>query len=79
VSGAKTNPIGSLPFGSLRLMELANGKIDRARQIVDNGLRNIPLIEHLDGKTLYALGGVWRSIARMHMEDAQHPHRRASL
>ena len=65
----------TLPFGPLRLMDLSDGKIERARLIVDEEFAKLPNLEKLRGKTLYAVGGVWRNIARMHMENAQHPIR----
>jgi exopolyphosphatase/guanosine-5'-triphosphate,3'-diphosphate pyrophosphatase len=63
----------TLPFGPLRLMDMSDGKPDRARAIVDEGLEKLPGIEKLKGKSLYAVGGVWRNIARMHLDNIQHP------
>ena len=65
----------TLPFGPLRLMDLSDGRIDRARAIVDDELAKVSGLEKLRGKTLYAVGGVWRNIARMHMDNIQHPIR----
>jgi exopolyphosphatase/guanosine-5'-triphosphate,3'-diphosphate pyrophosphatase len=72
LSGGKQTVGTTLPFGPLRLMDLCEGKIERARGIVDQGLENVPGLDKLKGKTLYAVGGVWRHIARIHMEDAEH-------
>lgn len=72
VSGGKQSVGVTLPFGPLRLMDLSEGKVERARAIVDQGLEKIPGLDKLKGKALYAVGGVWRNIARIHMEDAQH-------
>ena len=63
----------TLPFGPLRLMDMSDGKPDRARAIVDEGLEKLPGIDRLKGKSLYAVGGVWRNIARMHLDNIQHP------
>jgi len=65
----------TLPFGPLRLMDLCDGKIERARGIVDKELEGVSGLEKLKGKALYAVGGVWRNIARIHMEDSEHPIR----
>lgn len=70
--GRQTQGI-TLPFGPLRLMDLADGKMERARAFIDQELEKIPALEKLKGKALYAVGGVWRNIARMHMENVQHP------
>lgn len=65
----------TLPFGPLRLMDLSDGRPERARAIVDEGLEKLNLSDRLKGKSLYAVGGVWRNIARMHLENIQHPVR----
>lgn len=65
----------TLPFGPLRLMDLSEGRPERARAIVDAELEKLPGLERLKGKALYAVGGVWRNIARMHLENVQHPVR----
>jgi exopolyphosphatase/guanosine-5'-triphosphate,3'-diphosphate pyrophosphatase len=65
----------TLPFGPLRLMDMSEGRPERARAIVDADLERLPGIERLRGKALYAVGGVWRNIARMHLDNVQHPVR----
>ncbi|MCE9523495.1 MAG: Ppx/GppA family phosphatase [Alphaproteobacteria bacterium] len=75
ITGGKQGAGYTLPFGPLRLMDICEGKIERARDIVDAGLHKIPGLDKLKGKALYAVGGVWRNIARIHMEDSQHPIR----
>lgn len=75
VASGKQGAGFTLPFGPLRLMDMSEGKIDRARAIVDQGLEKVPGLDKLKGKSLYAVGGVWRNIARIHMEDAEHPIR----
>ena len=73
VSGGKQSPGLSLPFGPLRLMDASEGRIDKARDIVDQGLEKIGWLDKLKGKSLFAVGGVWRNIARIHLEDSEHP------
>lgn len=65
----------TLPFGPLRLMDMSEGRPERARAIVDAELERLPGIDRLRGKALYAVGGVWRNIARMHLDNVQHPVR----
>jgi exopolyphosphatase/guanosine-5'-triphosphate,3'-diphosphate pyrophosphatase len=54
----------------LRLMDQSKGDPDKARDIVDKGLKNIP---DLSAPALYAVGGVWRSFARVDMEEHDYP------
>lgn len=63
----------TLPIGPLRLMDAAQGRIERARSIVDDQLRNVPGLDRLKGRTLYAVGGVWRNIGRIHMAVSRYP------
>jgi exopolyphosphatase / guanosine-5'-triphosphate,3'-diphosphate pyrophosphatase len=70
VKGGKTGNAHTLPFGPLRLMDQSRGDPDKARDIVDKGLKNIP---DLTCNALYAVGGIWRSFARVDMEDQNYP------
>jgi exopolyphosphatase / guanosine-5'-triphosphate,3'-diphosphate pyrophosphatase len=63
----------TLPIGPLRLMDVARGDADRARDIVDEGLEKLKKLGSLKGRSLYAVGGVWRSFARLEMENAEYP------
>ena len=70
VKGGRTGNAVTLPFGPLRLMDQSRGDPDKARDIVDRGLRNIP---GLSAPALYAVGGIWRSFARVDMEEQNYP------
>ncbi|MGH6827599.1 MAG: hypothetical protein ACREFW_01655 [Rhizomicrobium sp.] len=70
VKGGRTGQAWSLPFGPLRLIDQAKGEPDRARDMVDKGLRGIA---GLDASALYAVGGIWRSLARVDMEEHHYP------
>ena len=70
VKGGKTGKAWSLPFGPLRLMDVSGGDPDKARNLVDKGLKDLP---DLSAPALYAVGGIWRSFARVDMEDQNYP------
>ncbi|MEP6831024.1 MAG: hypothetical protein ABI963_11835, partial [Rhizomicrobium sp.] len=70
VKGGKTGEAWTMPFGPLRLMDQAKGDPDKARDIVDKGLKNI---SGLSSQALYAVGGIWRSFARVDMEEHHYP------
>lgn len=63
----------TFPFGPLRLIDLAKGDCDKAREIVDKGLAKIDGLQKIGGRTLYAVGGAWRSFARVDMEESSYP------
>ena len=62
----------SLPLGPLRLAEFA----DNPRGLVDAVKRHVAsadLLRAAYGKPLFLVGGAWRAIARLHMEQAHYP------
>jgi exopolyphosphatase/guanosine-5'-triphosphate,3'-diphosphate pyrophosphatase len=63
----------TLPFGPLRLMDVVDGDADKARDVVDKGLDALDALGSLEGRSLYAVGGVWRSFARVDMEEIGYP------
>ena len=60
----------TLPIGPLRLM--SSGKSDPKRIVVD-AIDDVKWLREETGKTFYAVGGAWRSFARLHMEQAGYP------
>jgi exopolyphosphatase/guanosine-5'-triphosphate,3'-diphosphate pyrophosphatase len=70
VKGGRTGHAFTLPFGPLRLMDQSKGDPDKARDIVDKGLKTLP---DLGAPALYAVGGIWRSFARVDMEEQNYP------
>ncbi|MGC2412398.1 MAG: Ppx/GppA family phosphatase [Stellaceae bacterium] len=73
-SGASA-PIGasvSLPLGALRLAELDDNK-KAVAEAIERAIASAPVLRETAGKTLYLVGGAWRAIARLHMEQAHYP------
>ena len=73
VRNGATGAALTLPLGPLRLMDAAKGNPDQARDLVDLGLKTIGALGPLKGRSLYAVGGAWRSFARLDMEDTGYP------
>ncbi len=73
VKNGKTGAALTLPFGPLRLMDISHGDPDGARKLVDEGLSALANFDKLAGRSLYAVGGVWRSFARVDMEETNYP------
>jgi exopolyphosphatase / guanosine-5'-triphosphate,3'-diphosphate pyrophosphatase len=63
----------TLPLGPLRLIDLSGGSMAKARTIVDKTLDECDMLGELRGRDFYAVGGAWRNLARMHMEQNAHP------
>lgn len=74
ISAASDRPIGSgvsLPIGPLRLAEL--GDRSRLAEFVERRIAGASVLGAASGKALYLVGGAWRALARLHMEQAHYP------
>lgn len=63
----------TLPIGPLRLIDVSGGSMQKAREIVDEYLQKSTILEKLNGRTFYAVGGTWRNLARIHMAQTNYP------
>ncbi|MBV8978436.1 MAG: Ppx/GppA family phosphatase [Alphaproteobacteria bacterium] len=73
VKSGRMGEAHTLPFGPLRLLDLAKGNASKARDIVDEGLEKISGLRGLEKRGLYAVGGIWRSVARVDMDQHGYP------
>src|SRR5690348_5244816 len=73
VGNGKVGNVSTLPIGPLRLMEDADN--ERAlKDIIDHHLESASWLGRLgDDPRFYAVGGAWRAIARIHMEQHNYP------
>src|SRR5258705_1644475 len=71
----KTGAAATLPFGPLRLMDAAGGNLNKARNVVEKGLERVEFAKALKGRALYAVGGIWRALAHVDMEQQNYPLR----
>lgn len=62
----------SLPLGPLRLAEL-DGDPRAILDAITRSMQGADLLRTAAGKTLFLVGGAWRAIARLHMEQAHYP------
>jgi exopolyphosphatase/guanosine-5'-triphosphate,3'-diphosphate pyrophosphatase len=63
----------TLPLGVLRLSDRAGGDVVRARAIAEEAMESVPWLAHGAGRDLYLVGGAWRALARIHMEQTGYP------
>jgi exopolyphosphatase / guanosine-5'-triphosphate,3'-diphosphate pyrophosphatase len=63
----------TLPLGGLALQDLAGKSIKKAEHVVTEALADIELLDRGEGRTFYAVGGTWRSLARLHMWQTGYP------
>jgi exopolyphosphatase / guanosine-5'-triphosphate,3'-diphosphate pyrophosphatase len=75
VKDGKTGVAATLPFGPLRLMDMSEGNLEKARNAVEKGLAKLDFANGLKGRALYAVGGIWRALAHVDMERQAYPLR----
>lgn len=63
----------TLPVGHLRLAEDSEGRRDVARGLVSQRLAQAPWLDRVDGRTVFAVGGSWRALARIFIEQTHYP------
>lgn len=76
VVGLERGAIGrqaTLPLGPFRLADLGDGKPAAAMRHIDAQLGTLPWIVEAKGRAFYPVGGNWRALAKMHMEQERHP------
>ncbi|WP_417671853.1 exopolyphosphatase [Roseibium sp.] len=74
VAGEKPGRGTTFPLGGLRLQEEAEGKISKARKIAEEVLADYDWPDLDNGeRVFYAVGGTWRSLARLHMFQKKYP------
>ena len=61
------------PLGGIRLTEFSGGSLSKATTQARKYLRKIEFLREGEGRTFYAIGGTWRSLARLHMELNKYP------
>ncbi|HEY4265794.1 MAG TPA: Ppx/GppA family phosphatase [Micropepsaceae bacterium] len=75
VKDGKTGAAATLPFGPLRLMDVAGANLNKARNVVEKGLGKLDFAKSLKGRALYAVGGIWRALAHVDMDERDYPLR----
>jgi len=72
VGSGRSGRGGTLPIGPFRLQGL-QGDERRLSEAIDRAVATLPWLEKGRDQTFYAVGGAWRALARIHMEQAHYP------
>ena len=63
----------STPLGGLALQDLSHKSLKRAERIVREELGAVEQLKAGRGRTFYAVGGTWRALARIHINQSGYP------
>lgn len=75
ITGKGLKDAATMPLGGLRLMDESGNKVDKAIDLVDQEISKLAWLKNGQNGTFYAVGGTWRSFAKMHMEANNYPLR----
>lgn len=73
INGPGPRQTATLPLGGLRLLDLTGSRIEEALTFVDREIGRLDWLTAARGRTFYAVGGTWRALARLHMEERDYP------
>ncbi|MBN9017069.1 MAG: exopolyphosphatase [Rhizobiales bacterium] len=76
VVDVRGNEIGdgeTFPLGGLRLEESSEKTLKKAEKIAAEALSSSKVLPTGAGRPFYAIGGTWRSLARLHMRQKAYP------
>ncbi|WP_244631076.1 Ppx/GppA phosphatase family protein [Aureimonas sp. ME7] len=63
----------TMPLGGLRLQDLSGGDVSKARGIADSHVGGSGFGPIAIGRPFYAVGGTWRNLLKLHMEQTGYP------
>ncbi|MEM1192717.1 MAG: Ppx/GppA family phosphatase [Pseudomonadota bacterium] len=73
LSKGKIGGMGSLKIGPFQLMKQADNSLRAANSVVKKALGKADWLDEAPTDIFYAVGGAWRTIARMHMALREYP------
>nr|MBC8240159.1 Ppx/GppA family phosphatase [Alphaproteobacteria bacterium] len=66
---------GTVPLGHIVLDETSGGKIGKAQKIIDEALDGVPWLSDVKERTLFAVGGSIRALAKLYIRQTGYPIR----
>ncbi len=73
LDSGRVSRFATLPLGHLRLAEESGGDRIRAAKILEERLATVPWLAEMTGRTIYCVGGSWRALARIFIDQTHHP------
>ncbi len=73
VQGRNPGVFTTLPLGPIRFSRRELDNPSKAAGAVDKALESVDWLDEGRGRVFYAVGGAWRSVAKMHMSHTDYP------
>lgn len=71
--GGEPGHCASLPIGPLRLLNVWDKNPKKARKVIADAFERLPWLSSVRGQTFYPVGGAWRALANIHMQQTDYP------
>ncbi|HEY9548325.1 MAG TPA: Ppx/GppA family phosphatase [Kiloniellaceae bacterium] len=73
LNGGKLGRSTTLPLAPLRLIESCGDDRQKARRTIDKTLATVDWLGEGRGRAFYPVGGTWRNLARLHIQQHRYP------
>ena len=73
LDAGRIGTFATMPLGHLRLAEESAGDRQKARVLLEERLTQISWLDGVSGRGLYCVGGSWRAVARIFIDQMHHP------
>lgn len=73
IKGSKIGDAETFPLGGLRLEDASEKSLKKAEKLAAEALSGSKVLEKGAKRPFYAIGGTWRSLARLHMRTKGYP------
>lgn len=73
VNGRRVGKGVTFPLGGLRLQNTSKSTVSKAKKIAREALSDVPQLRQLEGRAFYAVGGTWRALVQLYMEQTGYP------
>lgn len=73
IEGIDVGHKASCQLGSLRILDSTDGSLSRMEKLIQNGLDEIPWLRDATPHCIYAIGGGFRALAKLHMKRTDYP------
>ena len=75
IAETRLNHATTMPLGGLRLIDTTHNRLEAALPLTAAEINRVPWLDRGKGRTFYAVGGTWRALAKLHMEQSNYPLR----
>jgi len=72
IAKGQAGAAATLPIGPLRLADFGDDE-KKIKDTIDRHLATVPWLAAAPDGSFYAVGGAWRALARLHMEQSRYP------